>query len=124
MWGKESEMGIATLIVFLAFLLVAAIAGFVLISSQNSSQEQTLSTAYAARREVTTQIELMDLSAIDGSDGEVDEFRYIIRLKPGAESVSLHDVVLLMNSYNDTLRLVYKEGGCTRDVTDGYYTYR
>jgi len=73
---------------------------------------------------VTTQVELFDLSATDGSDGEVDYFRYRARLKAGAEAIHLADSVLYVSTFNDTLRLIYKEGGCVRDVTDGYYTYR
>jgi len=59
-----------------------------------------------------------------GSDGDVDYIKYMLRLKPGAEAINLRHSVLYMSTYNDTLRLIYKTGGCTRDVANGYYTYR
>ena len=117
-------MGVATLIVLIAFLLVAAVVAGVLIFSQLAQQEASFSTATAARREVTTQVELLDLSATDGRTGELDYFRYNIRLKPGAEPIKFSDVVLYVNTYNETLRLIYKEGECKRDVQDGFFTYR
>lgn len=124
MWGIRSEMGVATLVLFMAFLIVAAVAAFVMIVSQGFQETESLTTATLARREVTTQVELFDLSATDGRDGSLDEFRYKARLKPGAEPIHLKDTVIYVSTYNDTLRLIYKEGGCRRDVADGYFTYR
>ncbi len=124
MWGVRAEMGVATMIVFMAFLIVAAIAAFVIIISQGEQETESLNTATMARREVTTQVELFDLSATDGRDGAVDDFKYKVKLKPGAEPIHLKDTVLYVSSDNDTLRLSYKEGDCRRDVTNGYYTYR
>jgi len=117
-------MGVATLVIFISLLIVAALVAGVFLLTQNQQQEQSLATATAARREVTTQVEIVDLSATDGSDGEVDDFKYILRLKPGAEPIDLRDVVIYVSTYNDTLRLIYKEGGCRRDATNGYFTYR
>jgi archaellin len=123
-WFKKSAMGIATMIIFIALLLVAAITAGVLILSQSDMQEETLNTATATRREVTTQIELFQLTGTDGTDGSLDDFKYNIRLKPGAEPIRLTDVVLYVSTDIDTLRLIYKEGECRRDVTNGYFTYR
>jgi len=123
-WVKKSSIGVVTMIIFIALLLVAAVVAGVLILSQSDLQEDSLNTATLTRREVTTQIELLDVSGTDGRDGSLDNIRYNLRLKPGAEPIKLTDVILYVNTYNDTLRLIYKEGGCTRDVTNGYYTYR
>jgi archaeal flagellin FlaB len=123
MRGK-GEMGAATLVIFIALLIVAGITAGVIIQAQNAQQEATLSTATAARREVTTQVELIDFSGTDGRDGALDYFSYKVRLKPGAEAIRLNDVVLYMNTYNDTLRLIYRPGECHRDAQTGYFTYR
>jgi len=121
---KSSGMGITTLVVLICLILVGAITAYVLITNQYQQQEDCINTATIARKEVTTQVELFELTATDGRDGKVDYFKYNIRLKPGAEPIRLDDVVIYMNTYNDTLRLIKKEGSCTRDVTNGFFTYR
>ncbi|MBN2457603.1 hypothetical protein JXB31_00555 [Candidatus Woesearchaeota archaeon] len=120
----RAAMGIGSLIIFISLLLVAAISAGVLIHSGYFEQEDTLSTGESTEKQVTTGVKLYDLHATDGSDGSVDDFRYSIKLNPGASAINLKAVVLYVNTYNDTLRLVYKEGDCKRDVADGYYTIR
>ncbi len=125
MRGKiAAGMGITSMILLICLILIGAIVAYVLIQNQDQQQEDSLNTANAAKREVTTQIQLLDLSATDGRDGSLDEFRYSIRLKPGADAIKLSDVVLYMNTYNDTLRLVYRKGGTRRDAQNGFFTYR
>ena len=120
----RAAMGIGLIIIFIAFLLIATIVGSVLIQTNYFQQEDSLSAGKSAERQVTTGIRLIDLHAMDGMDGAVDHFRYSIKLNPGASPINLKGVILYVNTFNDTLRLIYKEGDCRRDVTDGYYTIR
>jgi len=112
------------MVIFIALLLTAAITAYVLIQAQDEQENDALNTATMARREVTTQVELFDLSGTDGTDSELDYFTYKIRLKPGAEPIRLSDTVLYVSTFSDTLRLIYRSGDCRRDATNGYYTYR
>ncbi len=117
-------MGVTSMILLICLILIGAVVGYVLIQSQSQQEEDSLNTANAAKKEVTTQVELIDLSATDGRDGSLDNFRYTIRLKPGADAIKLSDVVLYMDTFNDTLRLIYRKGEPVRDAQNGFFTYR
>lgn len=122
MFYKWGATGIGIMVVFIAFLLVGAIAASVLIFNSGALQKSSISTADSARRQVTTGVDLVDLTAMNARDGDVEDFRYLVKLNPGAEPVSLENAVLYLNTHNETVRLTYKEGGCMRDPADGYYT--
>ncbi|MGM5481957.1 MAG: hypothetical protein ACQESF_00700 [Nanobdellota archaeon] len=122
MWGKTGATGIGILIVLLAFLLVAAVAASVLILNSGELQKDSISTASSARKQVTTGVDLVDLSARDARDGTIEDFRYLVKLNPGAEPIDLEKVILYVNTHNETLRLTYREGVCQGDPANGYYT--
>ncbi|MEM4267744.1 MAG: hypothetical protein QXK37_02840 [Candidatus Woesearchaeota archaeon] len=121
---RGASTGIGFLIILISVLTVASIAAYVLFFSTTPLQEESLNTAEGAKSQVTTLVELVDLSAEDGRDGSVDDFRYIVKLKPGAQPIKLSDVVIYMNTYNDTLRLIYRPGRCVKNQTMGYYTIK
>lgn len=122
-FGKRGATGVALLLIVIAFLLVAAIGAGVLISTNNKFQQDSLSTASAARRQVTTGVKLIDASGTDGLDGELEHMRFIVKLNPGAEPISLNGTTIYVNTHNETTRLLYRRGGeCQRSVANGYYT--
>lgn len=124
MSNARGATGIGILIVFIALLLVAAVAASLLIYNSNELQKDSLSTASSARRQVTTGVDLIDLSAMDARDGSIEDFRYLVKLNPGAEPINLQNAVLYVNTHNETLRLIFKEGACRRDSVNGYYTVK
>lgn len=108
------------LIVVMAFLLVAA---YVLILNSGELQQSSFSTSDIARRQVTTGVDVVDLPATNGRDGDIEDFKYLVKLNPRGEPVSLKDSVIYVNTHNETLRLTYK-GACRRNSEDGYYTVK
>lgn len=124
MWGsKHGASGIGILLIFIAFLLVAAIGAGVLLSVNEKFQQDSLSTASAARKQVTTGVKLINVAGTDGLDADIEHMRFIVKLNPGAEPISLNGTVVYLNTHNETTRLLYREGGqCLRSVANGYYT--
>ena len=64
---KKAEMGVGTLIIFIALLLVAAVAAGVLIQTAGSLQEKALSTGTQAKSQISTNAVTVEISATDGS---------------------------------------------------------
>ncbi|MBN2567604.1 hypothetical protein JXB02_06000 [Candidatus Woesearchaeota archaeon] len=125
MWGTKAEMGVGTLIVFIAMLLVAAVAAGVLIQTAGSLQEKSLMTGTQARDQIATNAETVEVSATDGTDTEVDYFEQIIKLAPGSSSIKLAEVILTMNTYTSTATLKYRgTNGTFYNTFHGYNTYR
>ena len=79
MYNKKADMGIGTLIIFIAMILVAAIAASVLISTTGALQNKALSTGKATTAEVGTSITAIEVYAEDASDQEVNF--YLQRLR-------------------------------------------
>ncbi|MCB9362312.1 hypothetical protein H6504_02660 [Candidatus Woesearchaeota archaeon] len=124
MKSKKGEMGIGTLIIFIALLLVAAIAAGVLIQTSGSLQEKALSTGDQARGQIATNVRVVEVSGSDGSNGSIRNITQIIKLAPGSEPIKLSQVILTVNTYDMSATLGYAGNGAllVRNVTDGYYT--
>lgn len=58
--GKKGEIGISTLIIFIALILVAAIAASVIISTTFSLRDQAIATAQSAQKEVSGPLKILN----------------------------------------------------------------
>lgn len=105
--NRRAEMGVGTLIIFIAMLLVAAVAAGVLIQTAGSLQQQALSTGQASRAEISTNARVIEVSATDGSDTFVDFFTMQMKLSPGSEPIKLDEVTLTLNTDNTTTTYTY-----------------
>ncbi|MGM5487675.1 MAG: archaellin/type IV pilin N-terminal domain-containing protein [Nanobdellota archaeon] len=124
MKARKAEMGIGTLIIFIALLLVAAIAAGVLVQTSGSLQEKALTTGDQAKSQISTNVRVVEISATDGRDGSVRDFTHIVKLAPGSDPMKLGQSLLTINTFDRTASLQY--AGATAGYekgTDGYYTW-
>ncbi len=121
---KKGEMGVGTLIIFIALLLVAAVAAGVLIQTASSLQEQSLATGDQARSQISTHAQTVEVSATDGRDGLLNDFSHLMKLAPGSDEIKLSQVILTVNTVDKTSTLRYRgaNGICLRNVSSGYVT--
>lgn len=116
-------MGIGTLIIFIALLLVAAIAAGVLIQTASALQEKALSTGDQAKGQIATNIRVVEVSASNGVNGKLSDFNQIIKLAPGSDPVKLEQTILTVNTYDKTATLSYAGSSATfANEAQGYYT--
>ncbi|MEM2116031.1 MAG: archaellin/type IV pilin N-terminal domain-containing protein [Candidatus Woesearchaeota archaeon] len=100
---KKGEMGIGTLILFIAMILVAAVAAGVLISTAMGLQSKALMTGKRTKDKVSTQIMPVVITAEDGSTGNDLEYFYVqVQLAPGSEPIKYSEMVVVMSTKNDT----------------------
>ncbi|MBN1275669.1 hypothetical protein JXA12_05260 [Candidatus Woesearchaeota archaeon] len=121
---RKAEMGIGTLIIFIALLLVAAVAAGVLIQTAGSLQERALTTGDQAKGQISTNVKVVEVSGSNGQDGDLEEFEQIVKLSPGSSDIKLEQVLLTMNTYDRTATLTYRgtDGTYENDYTNGFYT--
>ncbi|PIN68887.1 hypothetical protein COV93_07600 [Candidatus Woesearchaeota archaeon CG11_big_fil_rev_8_21_14_0_20_43_8] len=104
---KKAEMGVGVLIIFIAMLLVAAIAAGVLITTVTSLQQKALTTGQETRGEISTHSNFIEVSATDGQDGDLENLSFIMRLAAGSDPIDLNDVLLTISLNNMTGNLRY-----------------
>ena len=124
MMNKKAEMGVGTLIVFIAMLLVAAVAAGVLIQTAGSLQEKSLSTGKQTRTQISTNARVIEVSASDGRNGNLTEFQEIVKLAPGSDPIKLDQIIFTFNTPDRTSTLKYRgtDGICEKNNVNGYNT--
>ncbi|MGM5488133.1 MAG: archaellin/type IV pilin N-terminal domain-containing protein [Nanobdellota archaeon] len=120
--NKSAEMGIGTLIIFIALLLVAAVAAGVLIQTSGSLQEKALTTGDQAKSQIATNAKVVEVSATDGRQGGLRYFTQIVKLAPGSESMKLDQTIVTFNTFDKTATLQYVNGTSENNCSTGYCT--
>jgi len=124
-FSKKAEMGVGTLIVFIAMLLVAAVAAGVLIQTAGSLQEKSLSTGQQARAQISTNARVIEVSATNGRNGNLTDFQQIVKLSPGSDAIKLDQIIFTFNTKDSTSTLKYRgvDGICDLNNQNGYNTW-
>lgn len=122
---KNAEMGVGTLIIFIAMLLVAAVAAGVLIQTAGSLQEKSLATGQQAENQIATNAETIEVSATDGRNGNLTDFSQLMKLSPGSAQIKLDQVIFTFNTKDKTATVKYRGAGsvCEKQNRDGYNTW-
>jgi archaellin len=120
---KKGELGLGTIILFIAALLTAVIGAGVMVLTGISFQGQSLTTTQQSQGEITTRIDVVEVSATDGSDNDLEDFEMIVRLAPSSSEIKFNEIMFTFSTYNTTISLNYKDGGLpVRDQVTGYWT--
>ena len=133
---RRAQVGIGTLIIFIAMVLVAAVAAAVLIQTSGVLQQKAQTTGKEATKEVSSNIDVESIegwrSGMNASASDDDTFsttvdRLDVRasLKVGSEPVDLNQVVVTITDGTGTNDLRYIEGTLNTNatnVTDGNFS--
>ncbi|MGM5485351.1 MAG: archaellin/type IV pilin N-terminal domain-containing protein [Nanobdellota archaeon] len=122
---KKAEVGIGSLIIFIAMIFVAAITAGVFIQSADSLQQKALMTSKASQSAVSTRAVVMHISAFDGTEGGVRFFEEQIKLAPGSDAMDLSEAMISLSLSNMSADLSYSPEACdnvTNSSGDGYFT--
>jgi archaeal flagellin FlaB len=110
--NKKAEMGMGTLIIFIAMILVAAIAASVLISTTVKLQNKALDTGKMTTNEVGTSLNSVEVYAENATaDNAVECFYETIKLAAGSEPIRFTDVLLTLSLSDDSQDYSYNNGG-------------
>ena len=114
---KSAAQGIGTLIIFIALILVAAVAAGVLIQTAGSLQSKSLDVGRQSQEKITTDIEVVQVYATNTSDGSIngtdttaDSVTMIVRLGSGSSPINLNDLIVKMDTQSGSQTLQYTTG--------------
>ena len=104
----RAEVGIGTMIVFIATILVAAIAAGVLISTSQKLQAKSTQTGNEATQNVVGSLEVLNVQGVRGGTTAADlieEIDVTVRLAAGADPVDLGALVIQYSDGTNQLSL-------------------
>jgi len=93
--NKRGEMGVGTMIIFIAMVLVAAVAASVLISTANTVREQAQSTGTDAINNVASGFVVYSVMG-QVSSNQIDNCSLYVRLAAGSPSIDMSKVTILV----------------------------
>ena len=112
---KKGAQGIGTLIIFIALILVAAVAAGVLIQTASSLQSKSLDVGRQSQEKITTDIEVVQVYANDTADGaingSIDYLTLVARLGSGSSPVKLDDLLVKYDSSSGSQTVTYNQTG-------------
>ena len=112
---RRAEMGVGTMIIFIAMVLVAAVAASVLISTANKVREQAQNTGDQAINNVASGFVVQDVTgSVNAGFTQITSLTIQMRLQAGSPSVNLDLVSIQFISGNTNSMLAY---GTTANAT-------
>jgi flagellin FlaB len=118
----RGQVGIGTLIVFIAMVLVAAIAAGVLINTAGFLQSQSEQTGQQSSSQVADRVQVVNtVGATDGS--EVTDINMTVKKAPGADDVALSNTTLQYVDDDQIVNLVHQSVGQGTGADGQFYTY-
>ena len=116
--NDRGQVGIGTLIVFIAMVLVAAIAAGVLINTAGLLQSQAEATGEESAEQVSDRIEVITVVGVDeetfgagGADkGDINGLELTVRQAPGANDINLGNAVIEVFAEGESNTLIFEDG--------------
>ena len=97
--GEERGIvGIGTMIVFIAMIIVASVAAGVLINTSGSLQQQARATGQETIAEVSSGVKVLAAKGYTDSNGDVENINFIVRPYAGSQGINLENTVIQYKS--------------------------
>jgi len=125
--GRRGQVGIGTLIVFIAMVLVAAIAAGVLINTAGFLQTQAEDTGTESTEQVADNLNVItttgDVAAVasgddgngDGDANEISDVQVGVQPAAGADNINLEEVTIQYVSDDDFANLIHSTDAGSSD---------
>ena len=116
----RGQVGIGTLIVFIAMVLVAAIAAGVLINTAGVLQSQASNTGSETQEEVANQIDVVHAVGMTDGNDNVTSLNLTIKKSAGSNAIDMTSATVQYTSNNEDIALTFNES--TNASADGGLT--
>ncbi len=119
--NKKGAQGIGTLIIFIALILVAAVAAGVLISTAGKLQGKAENTGDEVQQRLATGFTVVQIGAdnINTTTGQIDtdlssSFEIRARLSPGSDAIKRSDISMTLVTKSGSDSYAFVDGPATR----------
>jgi flagellin-like protein len=121
--SKKGMLGIETLIIFIAMILVSAVAAGVLLKTVGALQQRSLAVGNEARERLATGVEVTQVQInANVTLHQFNEMETIVRLQPGSYDLQLLSLSFSVNtySYSYAARLMSRQHTNYRNQSMGF----
>ncbi len=118
--SKKGEIGIGTLIIFIAMILVAAISASVLIQTATSLQNKALFAGKRTQQQISSGIEALVIYGTDGEDGYVENFTMKVKLIAGSDTMRFNESMVEVMTGNTSVDYEYGGKDCDK-INDTHF---
>jgi flagellin FlaB len=109
---RKADVGIGTMIVFIAAILVSAVAASVLIQTANQVREQAQSTGDQAIRSIATGMQVIEVVGQSNVAGtSIGALKLFVRLNAGSEPIRLDTLAITLTGGTTSTVLSYSALG-------------
>ncbi|MFW6320629.1 MAG: archaellin/type IV pilin N-terminal domain-containing protein, partial [Halohasta sp.] len=112
---NRGQVGIGTLIVFIAMVLVAAIAAGVLINTAGLLQSQAESTGDESSEQVSDRVQVVNTVGYANESGNITDLNVSVRRTAGADDIDLNKSTVEVFAGGNSSTLTYDEDNPTKD---------
>ncbi|MCX8167312.1 MAG: hypothetical protein N3E37_05690 [Candidatus Micrarchaeota archaeon] len=114
----KGDVGIGTLIVFIAMVLVAAVAASVLLNVSGMLQQRASGTGKETTKQVSSNLMVVNIIGITDSNlSRIDELQITIKAAAGSGRLGLKNLLLRIDNGTSQLQLIYNTS-CTGITSD------
>jgi flagellin-like protein len=115
---ERGQVGIGTLIIFIAMVLVAAVAAGVLINTAGLLESSASDTAADSQAQVSNQITVVSASGTTGgSNQDVAELDFTIMKSAGSDDIDLADATIEYSTEDVAKTLTFNDGSAATSDT-------
>jgi flagellin-like protein len=116
--SDRGQVGIGTLIIFIALVLVAAVAAGVLVNTAGELQSRASDTGDDAQAQVSNQIDVVSATGYNNA-GTVEEITLVVKKSPGSDPIDLRDATIQYTSDSTSQTLTESSGFTVADAGTG-----
>ncbi|MFC6719371.1 archaellin/type IV pilin N-terminal domain-containing protein [Natrialbaceae archaeon GCM10025810] len=111
--NERGQVGIGTLIVFIAMVLVAAIAAGVLINTAGFLQTQAEATGEESTEQVSNNLEIVSETGTvaETNEGPINESRMVAQMSAGSDDIDLSEMTIQVLGPDGSSDLTANESG-------------
>jgi flagellin-like protein len=104
----RGQVGIGTLIIFIALVLVAAVAAGVLVNTAGELQSRASDTGDDAQAQVSNQIDVVSATGdVDTANDDVDTVTLVVKKSPGSDPIDLTAATIEYTSGSSSVTLTH-----------------